>query len=92
MTLLEFALLLLIAGVCGSVGQAMGGYSRGGCLGAIAVGFVGALLGGWLADALGFPPIFVIEVGGRAFPVVWSIVGGALFVDLLGMLVSSRRR
>ncbi len=42
MTLLEFLLLLVIAGICGSVGQAIGGSSRGGCLVSIALGFIGA--------------------------------------------------
>jgi uncharacterized membrane protein YeaQ/YmgE (transglycosylase-associated protein family) len=90
MTLLDFLLLLLIAGVCGSVGQALGGYTRGGCLVSIAVGFLGALLGSWLAGSLGLPAILVITIGGSPFPVVWSILGGALFVALLGML--TRRR
>ena len=50
--LLQLLLLLLIAGVCGSLGQAIGGYSHGGCLVSIALGFIGALLGTWLAGAL----------------------------------------
>jgi hypothetical protein len=29
-------------------------------------------------------------VGGRAFPVVWSIIGSALFVAVIGLL--TRRR
>ena len=28
--LIQFLVLLLIAGVCGAIGQAIGGYSRGG--------------------------------------------------------------
>ncbi len=49
MTLLDLILLLIVAGVCGALGQAITGYSRGGCLVSIALGFVGALLGMWLA-------------------------------------------
>src|SRR5207249_1276043 len=41
----EFLLLLLIAAACGALGQMISGVSRGGLLAAIAVGFVGALLG-----------------------------------------------
>jgi len=40
MTLLDVLILLLIAGICGSLGQAIAGYSRGGCLVSIALGFV----------------------------------------------------
>ena len=32
MTVIDLLLLLLIAGVCGSIGRAIGGYSHGGCL------------------------------------------------------------
>jgi uncharacterized membrane protein YeaQ/YmgE (transglycosylase-associated protein family) len=89
MTLLDFLLLLIIAGVCGAVGQAIGGYSRGGCLVSIALGFVGALLGTWLARILKLPELLAISIDTATFPVVWSIIGAALFVALLGFL--SRR-
>ena len=91
MTLLEFLVLLLVAGVCGALGQAISGFSRGGCLVSIALGFIGALLGMWLARSLGLPEPLPVEIGGRAaFPVVWSIIGSALFVAVIGLL--TRRR
>jgi uncharacterized membrane protein YeaQ/YmgE (transglycosylase-associated protein family) len=89
MTLMSFLLLLLIAAICGALGQAIAGYSRGGCLLSIAVGFVGALLGSWLAAQLALPAILVIDVGGQPFPVVWAVVGSAIFSLVLGVL--SRR-
>jgi uncharacterized membrane protein YeaQ/YmgE (transglycosylase-associated protein family) len=85
MSILEFLLLLLVAGICGAIAQALVGYSRGGCLVAIALGFIGALLGTWLARVLGLPAIFPIALGGRAFPIIWSIIGGALFAGLLSL-------
>ena len=91
MSLLDFLLLLLIAGVCGSLGQAIAGYSRGGCLVSIVLGFVGALLGGWLARLLNLPDVFTLMIGGHVFPIVWSIIGAALFVALLGLLTAGRR-
>lgn len=39
MTLLDLLILLLVAGICGALGQAIAGYSRGGCLVSIALGF-----------------------------------------------------
>ncbi|MEM9657817.1 MAG: hypothetical protein AAF961_05595 [Planctomycetota bacterium] len=90
MTITEFLLLLLIAGVCGAIAQSLAGFSRGGCLTAIALGVVGALIGLWLARMLDLPEIFAVDVGDRSFPIVWSILGGALFAALLGAL--SRRR
>lgn len=79
-------MLLLVAAVCGALGQALAGYSRGGCLAAIALGFIGALLGAWLARQLDLPELFVVQVDDVAFPIVWSIVGSALFVALLSLI------
>ena len=90
MTLLEFLILLLVAGICGSVGQSIAGSSRGGCLAAIAVGFIGALFGPWIAGQLGLPELFTISLGGTAFPILWSIIGSALFVAIISLI--SRRR
>lgn len=53
MTILDIVVLLIIAGVCGALGQAITGFSRGGCLVSIALGFVGAVLGMWLSRQLG---------------------------------------
>lgn len=91
MTLTGVLLLLLVAAVAGALGQAIVGYSAGGCLVSIALGFVGALVGGWLAAELNLPEPFPIEIQGQVFPLIWSIVGAALFVAILS-LVSGRRR
>ena len=88
--LIQILVLLLIAGLCGALGQAISGYSHGGCLVSIALGFIGALLGSWLAGQLHLPELLVIPVVGMHFPVIWSIVGAALFVALINLI--SRRR
>jgi uncharacterized membrane protein YeaQ/YmgE (transglycosylase-associated protein family) len=90
MTLIQFLFLLIIAAICGAVGQSIAGYSLGGCLISAIVGFVGALIGMWVARQLGLPEVLVIRVGGESFPVLWSIIGSAILALLLGML-SSRR-
>jgi uncharacterized membrane protein YeaQ/YmgE (transglycosylase-associated protein family) len=91
MSVVEFLLLLLIAGICGSVAQALVGYSQGGCLVSIALGFIGALFGSWLARQAGLPEILNIQLGDRSFPIVWSIIGAALFAAVLA-LISRRPR
>ncbi|MBS0201457.1 MAG: GlsB/YeaQ/YmgE family stress response membrane protein [Planctomycetes bacterium] len=83
--------LLLVAGVCGSLAQALVGYSRGGCLVSIALGFVGAVVGTWLSHQMGLAEILAIQVGGHSFPIVWSIIGAALFVAVLNLLNGRRR-
>jgi uncharacterized membrane protein YeaQ/YmgE (transglycosylase-associated protein family) len=90
MTLLELIILLAIAAVAGMLGQALAGYSLGGCLISAVVGFIGAFLGMWLARQLGLPEPLPISVGGETFPVLWSIIGSALFAAVLGLI--SRRR
>lgn len=92
MTLLELLILLLIAAIAGSLGQALSGYSLGGCLISIVVGFIGAFLGLWLARGFGLPEPFPITIGGETFPLLWAIVGSALFSGILGALTRRRSR
>ena len=90
MGLIDWLILLLVAGLCGALGQAITGYSRGGCLVSIALGFIGALIGLWIARKLGLPELFVIEIGGSKFPIIWSINGSALFVAVISLITRSR--
>lgn len=86
MTFLEFLLLLFIAGICGSIGQAIAGYSRGGCVVSIVLGFIGALLGSWMSTQMGLPELFNVEIGGNNFPIIWSIIGSVIFVVVVGLV------
>ncbi len=90
MTLLQFILLVVVAAICGAIGQTLAGYSLGGCLVSTVVGFVGAVVGVWLAQQLRLPEILTVRIGGETFPIVWSIVGSALLALGIGLL--SRRR
>jgi uncharacterized membrane protein YeaQ/YmgE (transglycosylase-associated protein family) len=90
MTLLEFLVLLLVAGIAGAVGQALAGYELGGCLISIVVGFIGAFIGLWLARELDLPEFLVITIDGKVFPLIWSVIGSALFALMVGLL--TRRR
>jgi uncharacterized membrane protein YeaQ/YmgE (transglycosylase-associated protein family) len=86
MTVLQLLLLLAIAAICGGLGQTLVGYSVGGCLASIVVGLIGAYLGMLVANELGLPEIFTLNVGGQPFPIVWSIIGSALFAAILGLI------
>jgi uncharacterized membrane protein YeaQ/YmgE (transglycosylase-associated protein family) len=90
MTLLDLVVLLVIAGICGALGQAISGFSRGGCLVSIALGFVGAVLGMWLARQMGLPELYAVRIGTTNFPIIWSIIGSALFVAIIGLLTRNR--
>ena len=91
LTMPGLIVLIIIAAVCGAVGKALAGGSQGGLIASIALGFIGALLGPWLASRLSLSEPLMLHVSGQAFPIVWSIVGAALFVALLHVL-SGRRR
>jgi uncharacterized membrane protein YeaQ/YmgE (transglycosylase-associated protein family) len=89
-TLSGLIVLIVIAAICGAVGKALGGGARGGLIGSIALGFIGALLGPWVAHQFHLTEPLLVQVGGQPFPIVWSIIGAALFVALLHLL-SGRR-
>lgn len=88
-TLPALLILLLIAAVCGSVGRAIGGDVRGGFLVSTVLGFIGALFGPWIARQFRLGEPFLLQVGGQSFPILWSIVGAAIFVALIHLV--SRR-
>lgn len=86
MTLIGFLVLLLIAAICGSVGQSLAGYDLGGCLVSIVVGFIGAYIGLWIAAKFDLPKIFEISVEGKPFPVIWAVIGSAVFTLIVALL------
>jgi uncharacterized membrane protein YeaQ/YmgE (transglycosylase-associated protein family) len=90
MSLLGFLILLVIAAICGALGQAIAGYSVGGFLISIVVGFVGAWLGIWLARQFGLPELFLVNIDGEPFPILWSIIGSAILSILIGLLTRPR--
>jgi uncharacterized membrane protein YeaQ/YmgE (transglycosylase-associated protein family) len=92
MTVTGFIILLIIAGLAGALGQAIGGYSQGGCIVSIILGFVGAVIGTWLANQFGLPTLFAVNIDGQPFPIVWAIIGAAIFSAIVGLLFGPRRR
>jgi len=95
MTLTELLILLLIAAVCGAVGQSLAGFDLGGCLVSIVVGFIGAYIGMWISRKLGWPEMLAIKVGDKTFPIIWAVIGSAVFTLIVGLIrraVSGPRR
>jgi uncharacterized membrane protein YeaQ/YmgE (transglycosylase-associated protein family) len=81
--------LILIAAICGAIGRAIAGGVRGGLVTSIALGFIGALLGPWVAVQLKLGEPLMVNVGGHPFGILWSIIGAALFVAIIHLV--SRR-
>ena len=74
--------MLIIASIAGSIGASLAGRKGLGCLTSLALGFIGALLGRWLAEQLDLPLLWTID----EFPVIWSVIGAALFVAVLNLI------
>jgi uncharacterized membrane protein YeaQ/YmgE (transglycosylase-associated protein family) len=95
MTLLELLVLLIIAAVCGGIGQSLAGYDLGGCIVSIIVGFIGAYIGISMAGKLGLPELLAIKIGGKTFPIIWSVIGSAVFTFIVALIrkaIASPRR
>lgn len=90
MSPLGFLVLLVIAAICGALGQALAGYSTGGCIISLILGFVGAFLGVWLAQQFGLPELFVVNIDGQPFPIVWSVIGAAILAAIAGLISRPR--
>jgi uncharacterized membrane protein YeaQ/YmgE (transglycosylase-associated protein family) len=90
MTLLEFVVYLVIAGVCGAVARALGGGTAGGFIISILLGFLGAFVGTWVARMLHLPELLIVAVAGHPFPIVWSVLGGLILVAIAHALTRPR--
>ena len=83
MDLLGLLVLLIIAAICGAVGEMIGGVKMpAGWIGSIVAGLVGAWIGGML---LRFGPV----IGG--IQVIPAIIGAILFVLVLRLIFSATR-
>lgn len=84
---LTMLFVFLIAALCGAIGQALTSGEKGGLLSSVVIGLIGAVVGPLLAAQLRLAEPYVLNVGGgESVPLVWSIVGAALFVTLLHMV------
>jgi uncharacterized membrane protein YeaQ/YmgE (transglycosylase-associated protein family) len=89
MSLGEFVVLFIVSAIIGAIGEALAGYSLGGCAVSAVVGFIGALIGHWLRGVLHMGSLLPVTVGGKTVDVVWAVIGSALLVFLVGIV---RRR
>jgi len=88
-TLPGLILLIVIAAVCGAIGRAIAGDIRGGFIVSIVLGFIGAVVGPWVAAQLKLQEPLTVNIGGHPFGILWSIIGAALFVAVIHLI--SRR-
>ena len=86
MTLLGLLLLILVGAVCGLIAEMLVGYSPGGFLASIVVGFMGAFIGGWLARSIGLPSFLAVNIEGHVIEIFWSVIGAVLLLAVLAII------
>lgn len=91
-SLIGLLVLILVGAIVGAIAEAVVGYSPGGFFAAAVIGFLGALIGNWLAPRIGLPELLQITINGVTVPVVWAIVGAILLVLLLSVIRRPYRR
>jgi uncharacterized membrane protein YeaQ/YmgE (transglycosylase-associated protein family) len=91
-SLIEALIWLIVAAICGAIGSAIVGYSAGGLLASMGVGLVGAVIGTWLARALGLPALLTFTYGDVTIDLLWTILGSVILVGLVSLLRRGGRR
>jgi uncharacterized membrane protein YeaQ/YmgE (transglycosylase-associated protein family) len=91
MNVLEFLILLVMAGVLGVVAQQILG-TKYGMVVSVIFGIVGAFLGRQLAKWFHFPAYFSITIGDTSVPVLWALIGALLVTFGAGIIAKSNRK
>ena len=86
MDVIEIVILLVIAAILGLLCQRLLGYRLGGLFVSILLGFAGGYLGKEVAIRLELPTVVELVINGRAFPVVWAVVGCLLVTFVVGSI------
>lgn len=86
--IIKVLILLIIAFFCGSIGASLAGASKKGCVTSIALGFIGALIGGWISREMQIRELLPVQ----GIPIVWSIIGSALFVAVINLISGRNSR
>ncbi len=90
--MIDILISLIIAGIAGSIARSLSGFSRGGCIISIVVGFIGAMIGTWLARELQLPDPFMIEIRGTSYNILWTIIGAVIFTAVLSFITPDKKK
>lgn len=84
MTLIELLLLIVVGAIVGVIAEVIVGHGPGGLFGSVVIGFLGAVLGDWLAIQFGLPVALPVRVGVYTIEVLWAVVGAIILLLTLG--------
>jgi uncharacterized membrane protein YeaQ/YmgE (transglycosylase-associated protein family) len=79
----QLVVLLIIAGIAGAVGTALGGRGRSSFVASVGLGLVGAVIGPWVVHQFHLTELVELQVGDQPFPLISTLLGASLTVALL---------
>ena len=88
MSIVGFLLLLVVGAICGAIAEVIVGFSPGGFLASAVIGFLGAMIGGYIAPQIGLPSLLAVNIEGHTIEILWSVLGSIM---LLAVLLFVRR-
>ena len=91
MNLYDLLIMAVIAIVCGTFAQITSGYSRGGWIVNLGLGFLGAMAGAVIARTFNAPTIYDLKVRAVDFPIIYSLIGSVFFLAAIGFFVKPGR-
>lgn len=90
--MIDILISLIIAGIAGSIARSLSGFSRGGCIISIVVGFIGAVIGTWLAREMQLPDPLTITIRGTNYNLLWTIIGAVIFTAVLSLITPGKNK
>jgi uncharacterized membrane protein YeaQ/YmgE (transglycosylase-associated protein family) len=89
--MIDILISLIIAGIAGAIAKSLVGLNRGGCIISIVVGFIGAMVGTWLAREFNLPDLIVFNIRGTEYHILWTIIGAVIFTAILSLISPGKK-
>jgi uncharacterized membrane protein YeaQ/YmgE (transglycosylase-associated protein family) len=90
--MIDILISLIIAGIAGAIAKSLVGLDRGGCIISIVVGFIGAMIGTWLAREFNLPDLIVFHLRGTEYHILWTIIGAVIFTAVLSLISPGKKK
>jgi len=88
---IDISLTALVGIICGILAQLTSGYSKGGWIINLAIGFFGALAGVFVSRSLGAPVVYDLKIATVNFPLIYCILGAVLSLAAISLIVKPGR-
>jgi uncharacterized membrane protein YeaQ/YmgE (transglycosylase-associated protein family) len=90
--MIDILISLVIAGIAGAIAKSLVGLDRGGGIISIVVGFIGAMIGTWLAREFNLPDLIVFNIRGSEYHILWTIIGAVIFTAVLSLITPGKKK